>query len=327
MGRTTERETPVRLQRSTLFVPAVNWRMMEKATGSQADAICLDLEDSVPPSEKAASRANVIRALKELDFAGRGRMVRINALNTSFAYRDMVEIVEASGSNIDLIMIPKVGSADDVIFVAKLLTQIELHCRLEIPIGIEAQIESASGFMFVREIASASERLETLIFGPGDYAASMQMPSTGVGALDSYDKMYPGHRWHAAMHAIVAAARSQGLRCLDGPFADYKDLPGLERSCRIARAMGFDGKQCIHPAQLPVANEVFTPSEDEVKNAEHIVHAYEQAVEKRLGAVSLDGRMIDAASLRMAEVVIEKQSLIRAKSSRSEPSEKENGRG
>ena len=297
-----------------LFVPAAALNVIEKAARSPADAVCIDLEDSVALDQKAASRANVVRAFHELDFGSRIRMFRINALDTSFAYRDLIEVVEAAGDKIDLIMVPKIDSPDDLVFVDKLLTQIEAHSRLQRRIGIEAQIETASGFLNLREIARSSPRLEALIFGPGDYAASLQMPAAGIGEFDAHDQTYPGHRWHAVMHAIVAAARANGLRCIDGPVANYKDSSGLERSCRISRSLGFDGKQCIHPAQLAIVNEIFTPSAEEAAHAEQVVHAYEQALNGGRGVVGVNGKMIDAANVRIAQTVLQKQRLISGKS-------------
>jgi citrate lyase subunit beta/citryl-CoA lyase len=292
-----------------LFVPAVRWPMIEKAAGSPADAVCIDLEDSVPPAEKAGARANVIRAFKEIDFGHRLRMFRINGLDTPFAYRDLIEVVEGAGARIDLVMLPKASSPGDVAFVDRLLTQIEASAGLARRIGIEAQIENAAGFLYAREIAGASPRLEGLIFGPGDYSASMQMPSAHIGEEDENDRLYPGHRWHAVMHTIVAAARANGLRAIDGPYAAHKDSVGFERSARVARALGFDGKQCIHPVQIPVANAVFAPTREEADRAEETVRAYEQAAAAGRGAVTHDGRMIDAANLRMARVVLERYRL------------------
>jgi citrate lyase subunit beta/citryl-CoA lyase len=237
-------------------------------------------------------------------------MVRVNALDTPFAYRDLIDVVEAAGDRIDLVMIPKAGSARDIEFVHTLLTQIEASRGLTRPIGIEAQIETAAGFLYAREIAAASPRLEALIFGSGDYAASMRMPSAAIGERDAHDEVYPGHRWHAVMHTIVAAARANGLRCMDGPYAGYKDTAGLERACRIAQAMGFDGKQCIHPAQLATVNEIFAPSEEEVTKAAAIVVAYEAAVAAGQGAATHDGRMIDAVNVRMARTILERRRLI-----------------
>jgi citrate lyase beta subunit len=293
-----------------LFVPAARWPMIVKAAASDADAVCIDLEDSVPASEKEASRTNVVRALAELDFGRRLRMFRINAVSTSFAYRDVIDVVEAVGDRLDLVMIPKAESPADVAFVATLLSQIEAHRGFRVPIGIEAQIETAAGVVWVREIAGASPRLEALIFGAGDYAASMRMPAAGIGTFDANDELYPGHRWHGAMHAIVAAARANGLRCIDGPYSDFSDLAGFERACRIARSLGFDGKQCIHPAQLATANGVFAPTDAEVAHARRVVEAYDAAAARGQGAVSLDGKMIDEANVRMARVVLNQSEAI-----------------
>jgi citrate lyase beta subunit len=289
-----------------LFVPAANPAIIAKAAASQADAVCIDLEDSVSANEKAASRPKVADALAQLDFGTKRRIVRINGLDTQYAYRDLIEVVEAVGDNVDLVMVPKVSGPDDVRFVDRLLTQVELERGLRPRrIGIEAQIETAAGFVWLREIAQASSRLQALIFGPGDYAASMHMPSSGIGAHDANDELYPGHRWHAAMHGIVAAARANGLRCMDGPYAAYTDTAGFERSCRIARAMGFDGKQCIHPSQIATVHAVFVPSDAEVAHAERVVDAFERAVAAGRGAAQLDGAMIDEASARMARVLLD----------------------
>ena len=295
-----------RLSRTTLFVPASRPDMIPKAAASAADAVCIDLEDAVAPNEKAASRAHVVQALRTLEFGARTRIVRINGTDTPYAYRDLVDVVEAAGDRIDLVMLPKTGGARDVMFVDMLLTQIEAHRGLPAPIGIEAQIESAAGFVYVREIASASPRLEALILGAGYYAASLKMPSSGIGELDANDELYPGHRWHAVMHGIVAAARAHGLRCMDGPYSAYQDAAGYERACRIARAMGFDGKQCIHPGQIAAANTVFSPSDAEIAAAAALVQAFDAAVAAGQGAATHDGRMIDAASLRMARTILDR---------------------
>jgi citrate lyase subunit beta/citryl-CoA lyase len=233
-------------------------------------------------------------------------MFRINGLDTRFAYRDVIDVVETAGANIDLIMLPKTNCARDVQFLDTLLTQIESAHGIARSIGIEAQIETAAGFLNAREIAQSSPRLEALIFGPGDFAASMRMPVADIGAPDSHDELYPGHRWHAVMQTIVAAARANGLRAIDGPYAGYKDAAGFDRSCRIARSMGFDGKQCIHPAQIAMANSIFSPSLEEVEHARRVVEACERAAAEGRGAASLDGKMIDAANIRMARVTLER---------------------
>lgn len=289
---------------AALFVPGSKPAMIAKAARSDADSVCLDLEDSVVDDQKPAARAHIVEALTTLDFGRRARVVRINAVDTPFAYRDLVDVVERAGELIDAIMLPKAGSARDVEFVDTLLGQIERSAGIERRIGIEAQIETAAGFVNLAPIAGSSPRLTTLIFGQGDYSASMGMPAASIGELDAHDAGYPGHRYHAVMHGIVAHARARGLRCLDGPYAAYADAAGLEKACRLARAIGFDGKQCVHPAQLAVVRSVFSPSEEEVARAEALVAAYEAAVAAGQGAATHDGRMIDAASLRMAQATL-----------------------
>jgi citrate lyase subunit beta/citryl-CoA lyase len=302
-------EIGTRLERSELIVPASNWNMIQKAVASKADAVCIDLEDAVAPSEKEASRANVIRAFQELDFGKRLRIYRINGLDTWFAYRDLIEVVEAVGDKVDLVIVPKVNTAQDVYFVETLLSQIEAYKGFNHRIGIEAQIETALGCVNVKEIAASSERLEALVYGPGDYAASVQMPLDSIGELDENDKIYPGHRWHYVMHAIVSAARAYGKRAMDGPFGGIRNPEGLVEACRIARAMGFDGKWCIHPSQIDTANEVFSPPEKDVKWAQTVVSEYEKAMAEGRGAISINGKMIDAASIRMAQHIVEKAKL------------------
>jgi citrate lyase subunit beta/citryl-CoA lyase len=295
-----------RLQRSTLFVPAASWRMLEKAAASEADAVCIDLEDSVPAAEKVGSRANAVRALQELDFGGRTRIVRINGINSPWAYHDLREVIIGAGARLHSVMLPKVAAPLDVHFVATLLSQFESQVGVRRPVAIEVQIENAAGFVNVHHIARSSQRLVSVIFGQGDYSASMHMPATGIGTVDANDELYPGHRYHAVSHAIVAAARAAGLRCIDGPYSAYGDAAGLERSCQMARVLGFDGKQCIHPAQLAEVNRSFSPSEAEVAHAHRVVDAYAAGVAQGLGAVSLDGKMIDEANARMASVVLDK---------------------
>ncbi len=302
---------PDPLSRTMLYVPASRPDMIEKAARSAADSICIDLEDAVAPEQKEASRANVVRALTTLDFGARTRLVRINGLDTMYAYRDLVEVVEGAGRSIDAVMLPKTRGPDDVRFVATLLTQIEARSGIRHRIGIEAQIETADGFLWLREIGASSDRLESLIFGSGDYAASMRMPLASIGEADEDDAAYPGHRWHAVMHGIVAAARANGLRALDGPYADFRDTAGLERACRTARALGFDGKQCIHPAQVAAVNVAFSPLPAEVDWARSVVAAYEQAAGEGRGAVAVGGKMIDAANLRMAMTTIRRAEAIK----------------
>ena len=303
----TDSQSPSdRLERSMLYVPASRPNMFEKAAASEADAVCIDLEDAVAADEKAASRAHVIRAFKELDFGRKLKAFRMNGIDTPFGYRDLIEVVEEIGDRLDVVMMPKAHLPQDVRFVCMLLTQIEQARGFERQIGLEVQIESAKGFMYLREISEASPRLQALIFGPGDYSATMQMPVANIGELDENDHLYPGHRWHAVMHGVVAAARAQGLRAIDGPFAGYRDTAGLEKSSRIARVMGFDGKQCIHPNQVPIVNRLFSPSPDEVAHAKAVVEAYDEAAKAGRGAIGRDGKMIDYANIRMARALLKK---------------------
>jgi len=287
--------------------------MIQKAAQSEADVVCLDLEDSIMPAQKVPARQQVIESLQTVDFGQRLRMVRINALDTPFAYRDIIDVVEKSGDRLDLIMLPKCESAHHVQFLDTLLTQIEANVGLRHPIGIEAQIETAASFVSLQEIASSSSRLEALIFGAGDYAASMQMPLANIGEPDAHDAHYPGHRWHGVMHAIVAHARNAGLRCLDGPYANFKDSDGLANTCRTALALGFDGKQCIHPQQLATVNTMFAPTADELEWAQKIVQAVEEAEGAGSGVVAVDGHMVDFANQRMAAVILNRQQVIETK--------------
>ena len=289
-----------------LYVPAVSWKMIEKAVSSAADAVCIDLEDATPPADKPAARANVIRAFRELDFGRRIRMFRMNSLDTPWAYRDLVEVIEAVGDKVENVMLPKASSPDDIVFVDKLLTQIEQWRGFSRQIGIEALVETAGGFLTAHEMAQSSTRLESLSWGPGDFAASMRMPLGDIGEFDANDAIYPGHRWHAPMQSLVAAARVAGIRALDGPYAGYKDFEGFDKACRIAKAMGFDGKHCIHPGQLAHCNSAFTPSREEAEKAQLLIVAYERACAEGLGAISYKGKMIDAVSIRMARVTLDK---------------------
>jgi citrate lyase beta subunit len=286
---------------SLLAVPATRRKMVEKALVSAADAVFLDLEDAVAPDSKAAARGDVVSALQELDWRGRPTVFRANALDTPYFYRDLIEVVEQAGDSLDAVMIPKVNRPEDLHVVSTLLSQLELAMDLDRgKIKLEAQIESVEGLTNVDSIASATGRLEALHFGPGDFAASVSMPQTSIGVMDEWDEAYPGHRFHYAMQRIVVAARAAGLRVLDGPVADYGDEEGLRRSCLIARSLGFDGKWCIHPAQIAIVNEAFSPTDKEVDWAKKVVAAYDRANAEGSGSVSVDGQMVDAASIKLA---------------------------
>ena len=291
----------MRVSRSVLAVPASEWKMIEKGSLSGADLFFLDLEDAVASGSKASARVNVIRALEELDWHDRPTFYRINALHTPHFYRDVIEIVEEAGDRLDLILVPKVERPGNLHALDILLTSVELNVGLEPgKIKLEAQIETAEGLVNIDGIARSTSRLEALVFGPGDYAASIRMPQTSVGTMDEWDDSYPGHRFHYAMHRIVVAARAAGLRAIDGPVADYKDEEGLRKSCLLARSLGFDGKWCIHPGQVETANGVFSPTERELEWAKKVVSAYEEANVTGSGSISVDGQMVDAASIRMA---------------------------
>ncbi len=290
----------MRTPRSVLAVPASSTGMAEKALASAADAVFLDLEDAVAPDEKAGARKNVVHAIQELDWRGRPTLYRANALDTPYFYRDLIEIVEEAA--VDCVLIPKAQRPEDLHDADILLTQLELAVGLERgKIELEAQIESAEGLLNVDVIVRASSRLQALHFGPGDFAASLRMPGSNIGTSDEWDEEYPGHRFHYAMQRIVVAARAAGLRAVDGPVADYRDEEGLRRSCLVARSLGFDGKWCIHPAQIETVNEVFSPTQKELEWARKVVAAYEEASAAGSGAISVDGQMVDAASIKMAQ--------------------------
>jgi citrate lyase beta subunit len=298
-----------RLERSVLLAPASNWKMLQKTAASQADAVCIDLEDAVAVEEKEASRENIIRAYTELDFGNKLKMYRMNGLDTGFAYRDIIEIVEIAGDSIDLIVVPKVNGPADIYFVETLLTQIESYKNIKRPIGIEALIETAAGCVNIKEIAASSDRLEGFIYGSGDYAASVQMPMESIGELDKNDQIYPGHRWHYVMHAMVSAARAYQKRVIDSPFAGIKNPEGLKQACKVARAMGFDGKWCIHPSQIETVNETFVPSEKDIQWAQTVLSAYEAALKEGRGAITVKGKMIDVASLKICSTIVNRAKL------------------
>ena len=291
----------MRVSRSVLAVPASEWKMIERGPRSGADLFFLDLEDAVAPSGKAAARGNVLRALEELDWQGKPTFYRMNSLDTPYFYRDVIEVVEGAGERLDLILVPKVERPEDLYALDTLLRGVEMNAGLEPgKVKLEAQIETARGLANIDAIARATGRLEALVFGPGDYAASIRMPQTSIGTMDEWDDAYPGHRFHYAMHRIVVAARAANLRAIDGPVADYRDEEGLRESCLRARSLGFDGKWCIHPGQVEIVNEVFSPTERELEWARKVVDAYQRANEAGSGSISIDGQMVDAASIRMA---------------------------
>lgn len=305
-----------RLHRSELAVPGSNKRMLEKAPDAGADVVFLDLEDAVAPDDKPQARLNIIEALKTQDWSRCAVSIRINGLDTHYAYRDLVDIVEACGDRLDTILIPKVGSPADVSFVATLLSQIEEAKGFK-PINLHVLIETAMGMANVEEIARCCpERMEAMVFGVADYAASVRARTTQIGGANPEYGMLTdgdavggrayhwGDQWHYALSRMAAACRAYGLRPIDGPFGDFSDPEGYRAAARRAAALGCEGKWAIHPSQVALANEVFTPTEREIDRARRILIEMEKAAREGKGAVSLDGRLIDAASIRMAENVV-----------------------
>ena len=313
MSHTRTPERTQRLQRSELAVPGSNPGMFEKAAASNADYVFLDLEDAVAPDDKLAARANIIQALKDIDWRGLGKTIsiRINGLDTHYMYRDVVEIVEQAGEFLDTILIPKVGVAGDVYMVDAMVSQIETAVGLSRRIGLEALIETTLGMANVEAIATSSERLEAMHFGVADYAASCRARTTNIGGLNAD---YPGDQWHNGLSRMLVACRAYGLRPVDGPFGDFNDPEGFQLAARRAAALGYDGKWAIHPSQIDLANDVFSPPAAEVDKAKRILLALEEAAAEGRGAAQLDGRMIDAASARMAENVVAMDDAIQAKS-------------
>jgi malyl-CoA/(S)-citramalyl-CoA lyase len=309
---------PARLNRSELAVPGSSPKLFEKAAKSAADVIFLDLEDAVAPDDKPQARKNIIEAINDVDWGNKTLAVRINGLDTHYMYRDVVDVVENAGERIDLIMIPKVGTASDVYAVDMLVTQIEAAKGRKKRIGFELIIETALGMANIDEIATASRRNESLHFGVADYAASTKAQTTGIGGpnpsygvLTDKDGDKPrdyhwGDMWHYAIARMVVAARAAGLRPVDGPFGDFSDAEGFKAQARRSAVLGCEGKWAIHPSQIVLANEVFSPSEAEIVKAKRILEAMAQAQKEGRGAVALDGRLIDFASIRQAEVMVKK---------------------
>ena len=312
MSHTFYQSLSQRLQRSELAVPGSNPGMFEKALKSEADYIFLDLEDAVATSDKLQARKNIIEALNDIEWRRSGKTIsfRTNGIDTKYMYRDVVEVVEKAGKNLDTILIPKVGVPADIYMVDALLTQIEEAVGIKEPIGIEALIETALGISNVESIASSSRRLEAMHFGSGDFAASCQSRTVEIGGLNPD---YPGDQLHYAMSRIVVACRAYGLRPIDGPYGNFKDLDGLENAAKRASALGYEGKWAIHPSQIDLVNSVFSPSSAEVDKAKRILVALEEAAESGKGAASLDGKMIDAVSARMAENLVKKNNEIQSK--------------
>jgi len=314
MSHTQYETTVQRVQRCELAVPGSSPEMFEKALKSGVDFIFLDLEDAVAPDDKLQARKNVIQAINDLDWKGHGITVsvRINGLDTQYMVRDVVDLVEQAGDKIDTLLVPKAGVYADIYMVEAMLNQLEMQQGLTNRIGLEALIETALGMANVEDIArnGAMGRLEALHFGVADYAASNRARTTNIGGLNPD---YPGDQWHAAISRMTVACRAFGLRPIDGPFGDIKDPDGYKMAAKRAAALGCEGKWAIHPTQIALANEVFTPPESEIEKAKRILTALKEAAAQGKGAAALDGRLIDAASERMANNVVKVAEAIAAK--------------
>jgi len=288
-------------RRSNLSVPGHLKKMHGKAHESNADVIMLDLEDSVPVDEKQNARVQVIESLLQLDWKKKTVTVRINALDTPFAYRDLLEIAENAGHIIDAIVLPKVNHPADVYFADTLLNGIEMAQNRSSSLGLEASIETAEGLMRADAIVQASHRVKALVFGIADYSASIGARLVSIsGHGEHEEQLYPGHRWHFALSRMVMNAKAHGRMAIDAPFGNFKDNEGLRRSAVMAGALGCDGKWAIHPAQIDIINEVFTPTQGEIALAAQVIAANAQAKKEGKGAVAVEGRMVDQATVRMA---------------------------
>ena len=324
MSFLTVEQAKARLNRSELAVPGSQPQMFEKAAKSAADVVFLDLEDAVAPDDKAQARKNIIQAIGDIDWGNKALSVRINGLDTHYMYRDVVDVLEQASDRLDLIMIPKVGTASDVYAVDMLVTQIETAKNRKKRIGFEMIIETALGMQNVHEIAAASKRNESLHFGVADYAASTRARTTSIGGAnadyavlneplaDNSRQVHWGDMWHYAIARMVVAARANGLRPVDGPFGNFSDPDAFKAAAARAAVLGCEGKWAIHPSQIALANEVMSPSEAEVTRAKRILEAMKEAEAQGKGAVSLDGRLIDYASIRQAQVLVEKAQQIAA---------------
>ncbi len=309
---------PARPNRCQLFGPGSNTKLFPKMAASTADVINLDLEDSVAPSDKDVARANVIEALNTVDWGSKYMSVRINGLDTPYWYRDVVDVLEQAGDRLDQIMIPKVGCAADVYAVDALVTAIERAKGRTKPISFEVIIESAAGLAHVEEIAASSPRLQAMSLGAADFAASMGMQTTGIGGTqENYYMLREGEKhwsdpWHWAQAAIVAACRTHGVLPVDGPFGDFSDDEGYIAQAKRSATLGMVGKWAIHPKQIALANQVFTPSDEAVSEAREILAAMEQAKANGEGATVYKGRLVDIASIKQAAVIVAQAELIAA---------------
>jgi malyl-CoA/(S)-citramalyl-CoA lyase len=315
----------VRLYRSKLFVPGSRPALFEKAAASAADVVCLDLEDAVATSDKESARDHIVVALNEVNWGNKTVTIRINGLDTNSCYRDVLALVEKGGERLDAIMIPKVGCAADVYAIDMLITQASDFVGRKKKIGLEVIIETALGLTNIDEIAGSSKRLESLHFGSADYAASQRMRTTNIGGGHADYAMLtdgPDPRvrhwndlWHYPLFRMAQAARAHGLMAIDGPFGDYGDPDGFRFQAMRTAILGCEGKWAIHPSQVALANEIYTPPEKEVERAEAILAAMKDAQAKGMGAVALNGVLIDAASIRQAQTIVQQMAMIRERTS------------
>lgn len=309
---------PARPNRCQLFGPASNPKLFEKMAASAADVINLDLEDSVAPTDKDSARTNAVAAINDIDWGRKTLSVRINGLDTGWWYRDVVDLLEKAGERLDLIMIPKVGCAADIYAVDALVTSVEKAVGRKKPLGFEVIIESAAGISHVEEIAAASPRLQAMSLGAADFAASMGMATTGIGGTqENYYMLHQGQSywpdpWHWATTAIVAACRTHGVLPVDGPFGDFSDDDGFRAQARRVATLGMVGKWAIHPKQIALANEIFTPSDEAVAEAREILKAMEDAKARGEGATTYKGRLVDIASIKQAENIVKQADMIAA---------------
>ena len=311
------------LQRSELAVPATSPHFFEKAARGPADMVFLDLEDAVIPAEKAAGRAAAIKALNDIDWGRKRMIVRVNGLDTPWGYRDIVDVAEQC-PRLDVILLPKAGGRRDIHFVETLLQGVESSTGRRTPIGIEALIETALGMANVEEIAASSPRLESLVFGVGDFIASMRTPDLVMGGFNpayavltnpdagGNRQRHFGDQWHFALARVATACRAYGLRPIDGPYTDFKDIEGYRASALRARSLGFEGKWAIHPTQIEIANEIFGPSSEAVAWARRINDAMREGAAAGRGAIKVDGGMIDIAHLKLAQNILWQVEAIRA---------------
>ena len=295
----------MRLRRSELSVPGSSEKMLAKGAASDADMVFCDLEDAVAPNQKADARKQIVNALTTLDWGRKTRAIRINGPHTHWCHDDVIEVVTGAGDALDLIIVPKVNGPRDVWFVETLLDQVETKLGRAKPIALEVLIEESAALACVEEIARCSQRLEAIIFGPGDMSASQ-----GVRYALAREADYPGDIWHHARARIVTAARAAGIDAVDGPFANFRDDDGYRKEALGAALMGFIGKWAIHPAQVPIANDVFSPTEREVSNARELVDAYRTAEEAGEGATGGGGMMVDAATARIMQVILDRAAAI-----------------